>query len=139
MAFTNTAWGLDTGRDTDWRSDAACARPGVDPEWFFNEGRGNQPSVDVAVAKAVCAGCNVTAECLAESLARGDQFGIFGGLTPVERRERGLKRLRRNYCRNGHPFTEENTYWDGNGHRACRRCARERVNGTRTPVLEKRF
>ena len=41
--------------------------------------------VQVATAKAVCAGCPVRAECLNEALARIPD-GIAGGLTPEERR-----------------------------------------------------
>lgn len=68
---------------TNYRARAACR--GLDTELFFpiDERPG---SAGVAQATAVCAGCPVQAECLAESLAVGDEFGIFGGLTAAERR-----------------------------------------------------
>ena len=39
-----------------------------------------------AAAKAICAGCDRTAECLDEALTRNDKFGVWGGLTAEERR-----------------------------------------------------
>jgi transposase-like protein len=47
--------------------------------------RGPVRAVQVAAAKAVCAGCPVRADCLAEALAR-IPYGIAGGLTENERR-----------------------------------------------------
>jgi WhiB family transcriptional regulator, redox-sensing transcriptional regulator len=61
-----------------WLSRAACI--GEDPELFFPE-RGEY--LKSAAAKAVCARCPVTQECLAGAPS---EFGIRGGLTPTERR-----------------------------------------------------
>jgi hypothetical protein len=47
--------------------------------------RGPVRAVQVAAAKAVCAGCPVRPECLSEALAR-IPYGIAGGLTENERR-----------------------------------------------------
>jgi hypothetical protein len=72
------------GPGQGWRGRAACR--GVDPELFFPAAeRGPVRAVQVAAAKAVCAGCPVRAECLAEALAR-IPYGIAGGLTENERR-----------------------------------------------------
>jgi hypothetical protein len=69
---------------TGWRDRAACR--GVDPETFFPTAHdGPVYAAQVAVAKSVCAGCPVRAECLDEALVR-IPFGIAGGLTPEERR-----------------------------------------------------
>jgi WhiB family redox-sensing transcriptional regulator len=74
--------------DGDWRAEAACATPAVDPEVFFPEqGEGWK----AAEAKQVCAGCTVRDACLHEALtgpqAHGaDEFGIFGGTSHQERR-----------------------------------------------------
>jgi Transcription factor WhiB len=72
------------GPGRGWRARAACR--GVDPELFFPAAeRGPVRAVQVAAAKAVCAGCPVRTECLAEALAR-IPYGIAGGLTENERR-----------------------------------------------------
>lgn len=39
----------------------------------------------IAVAKAICAGCPVRDACLADAVARGDEFAILGGTLPAER------------------------------------------------------
>lgn len=61
-----------------WRERAACR--GCDPEMFFPERGANT----VAQTKAVCAGCEVRDECLAENL--GERVGVWGGLSERERR-----------------------------------------------------
>ena len=45
-----------------------------DPELYFAE----SPS-DVALAKALCRGCPVRAECLASALERREPWGVWGG------------------------------------------------------------
>lgn len=40
----------------------------------------------IAAAKAVCARCPVRAECLDEAMSAGMTDGIWGGMTPEERR-----------------------------------------------------
>jgi WhiB family redox-sensing transcriptional regulator len=45
-----------------------------DPELYFAE----SPS-DVELAKAICQGCPVRAECLAGALERGEPWGVWGG------------------------------------------------------------
>ena len=51
----------------------ACC--GADPDLFFP-----LPRESADPAKAICAGCAVRAECLALARARGEQFGIWGGV-----------------------------------------------------------
>lgn len=41
----------------------------------------------IEAAKLICATCPMTADCLAQALARNEQFGIWGGLTIRERRK----------------------------------------------------
>ena len=48
---------------------------GADPDLFFP-----LPYESTDPAKAICAGCAVRAECLALARARGEQFGIWGGV-----------------------------------------------------------
>jgi WhiB family redox-sensing transcriptional regulator len=61
-----------------WSERAACHS--VDPEELFGESaRQNR-------AKAVCSGCPVRTECLAEALDHRIEFGVWGGMTERERR-----------------------------------------------------
>mgnify|MGYP000853933905 CR=1 FL=1 len=64
-----------------------------DPElWFANPANGRRPKVGAAVtaaeaeAKAICSTCPIRTRCLQEALERDDQHGIWGGLTPNERK-----------------------------------------------------
>jgi WhiB family redox-sensing transcriptional regulator len=70
-----------------WRERAACARPGIDPEWFFPE-----QGKSARRAKRICARCPVQAPCLADALAVPPHLddGIRAGTTARER-----ERLRR--------------------------------------------
>lgn len=62
-----------------WRDWAACLR--VSPELFFPAAEdGPALRAQVTEAKAVCAGCPVRVECLADALAR-IPYGVAGGLT----------------------------------------------------------
>lgn len=72
-----------------WREEAAClAYPGV---LFFGiddaetpaERRGREDS-----AKGICLSCSVRQECLDFALATREPYGIWGGLTEIERRAR---------------------------------------------------
>jgi len=69
-----------------WQSRGLCAQ--TDPEAFFPErGATARPS------KRICAGCPVSAECLAYALEHDERYGIWGGTSPSERRAiRGLAR-----------------------------------------------
>ena len=69
--------------ERDWRELALCAQ--VDPELWFPES--GQPN---GKAKLVCSWCDVKVECLAFALRANEQYGVWGGLSPDERR-----RLRR--------------------------------------------
>jgi WhiB family redox-sensing transcriptional regulator len=60
---------------------AACRRPGVDPDAFYPDKGGS-----TRAAKAVCAGCPVTADCLEYALTAGERWGVWGGLSERERR-----------------------------------------------------
>lgn len=64
---------------SDWRQQAECL--GVDPALFFAE-RGD----DTAMAKWICSGCPVRDTCLQEAIDNLEQFGIWGGYSPRERR-----------------------------------------------------
>ena len=77
-----------------WREDAACV--GADTEIFFPSGRG---SVEERwdTAKAICATCTVRKQCLGLVIdleEHDDRWGVFGGLSPMERRELRIRRRR---------------------------------------------
>lgn len=64
-----------------WWSRAACA--GFGPEVFFAS---DPPSEEAA--KAICACCEVADACGAWAAEQRLDDGVFGGLTPAERRSR---------------------------------------------------
>ena len=66
--------------DPRWDAAALCAQ--TDPEAFFPEKGGSTRD-----AKKVCQSCEVKAQCLAYALANDERFGIWGGLSPRERRK----------------------------------------------------
>lgn len=69
----------------DWRTRAACRD--LDTEFFFPIGTSG-PAVDQAEqAKAVCARCEVSCQCLAWALTTRQDAGIWGGRTEDERRK----------------------------------------------------
>ncbi len=65
--------------DKSWQDFANCL--GVDPDLFFPE-RG----ASTREAKEVCRGCVVREDCLEYTLANGEKFGIWGGMSERERR-----------------------------------------------------
>ena len=63
---------------TDWQLNAKCR--GMN-DALFPEGK------DQKRAKAICMGCPVRAECLAEALDNRIEWGVWGGMTERERRQ----------------------------------------------------
>jgi WhiB family redox-sensing transcriptional regulator len=76
----------------DWRQSAACRD--TDPDLFFPIGSGGPSARQEEAAKAVCAGCAVTEECLAWALDIGQTSGVWGGRTEEERRALHRRRER---------------------------------------------
>lgn len=84
-------------QDTSWKNRAACARPDVDPTWFFppdgtwwdSEDTLRARSVETArravLAKQVCARCPVITQCRAYVLIVREPWGVWGGLDQAER------------------------------------------------------
>ena len=62
----------------DWASRGACRTS--DPDTLFVQGAAQNR------AKAVCMGCPVRTECLADALDNRVEFGVWGGMTERERR-----------------------------------------------------
>ena len=73
-----------------WQLHAACR--GLDPEPWFHDGPANTPRRERLTRQAirVCATCPVQRACLEDALATPERSfegtGIWGGLTPKERR-----------------------------------------------------
>jgi len=74
------------GFDTDWAARAACRS--TDPDALFVQGAAQNR------VKAICLGCQVRTECLADALDNRVEFGVWGGMT--ERERRALLRRRPN-------------------------------------------
>lgn len=49
---------------------------------------------DVATAKAICSSCPILASCREDSLRLNPSDGVFGGMTPQERRRERVARAR---------------------------------------------
>lgn len=76
--------GAATRRDRAWRDRAACRT--ADPDLFFPD-----PSDADTAAYTIatwCAPCPVREDCLTAALALPRLDGIWGGLTPADRRHR---------------------------------------------------
>ena len=68
-----------------WRARAACK--GADTDLFFPpEGAGRNAA---KAARAICAGCPVTAECLRHAVSFPERHGVWGGLP--ERQRYGMR------------------------------------------------
>lgn len=75
-----------------WRRRAACRMTGSD--LFFPVGERDEAAVaQTAAAKQVCARCRLRLHCLTYALVANPEDGIWGGLSPSERR--ALRRARR--------------------------------------------
>lgn len=75
-----------------WRKQAICR--GIDPEVFFPTKRGTGEERWDA-ARMVCAICPVVDQCLSLALSveeHDDRWGMYGGKSPMERRELRQKR-----------------------------------------------
>lgn len=76
-----------------WREDALCLDAPM--EVFFPHGNGGEERWNAA--KEYCVNCTVTEQCLALAMdleEHDDRWGVFGGLTPMERRALRGKRRR---------------------------------------------
>lgn len=69
-----------------WQQAAACRGP--EAAWFYPPLHHERKAVKASReqrAKAVCAGCDVRAECLDHALDTQERFGVWGGTTESER------------------------------------------------------
>jgi hypothetical protein len=69
---------------TDWIERAACA--GLDTRVFFSDGHHGREQV--AVARRICAACPVQTECANWAIRTGEYYGVWGGMSQKELRQR---------------------------------------------------
>jgi len=74
----------------EWRRWAACQE--ADPDMFFPAAPAGPGRDEAAIAKALCATCQVRRHCLQFALATHQAHGVWGGTTEEERRLRGPAR-----------------------------------------------
>lgn len=82
--------------DLEWMTRALCAQQ--DPEfWFPPAGSGREPERRMTVrarsAKAVCAECEVRADCLMYAFETDQRHGVWGGLDEFERADLRTRRV----------------------------------------------
>lgn len=113
----------------DWRDHAACK--GADPNLFF-PGRGDWMAI--RVAKQICAGCDVRAECLEEAIINNEREGIFGGTTVLQRRK--IRRLRTDLPRSPRAFRPRPPCGTIGGYRAHLRRGEETCPACRDAIRQ---
>jgi hypothetical protein len=74
---------IDEG-DMSWMARGAC-RVNATPTWVFFPGRGDQKVMEAA--KAVCATCSVSSDCLDYAQRTSQHVGIWGGMSERQRRD----------------------------------------------------
>lgn len=86
---------IQNAEESAWRDDAICSQ--IDPELFFPESEfsgtkkqkrleAKRRQASLKDAKAICAQCPVRTKCLEQALANDEPFGVWGGMTQLERR-----------------------------------------------------
>lgn len=75
-----------------WMTEGLCTQ--TDPEVFYPR---PGESRTMRIAKQICHDCPIQMRCLTYALKHREQFGIWGGFTPSERRRMnaGLEEIRR--------------------------------------------
>ena len=71
------------GEQYNWWRSAACRE--ADPELFFPVAAHGPGAREIAMAKAVCAACQVRRQCLQYALATHQVHGVWGGTSEDER------------------------------------------------------
>lgn len=86
----------------DWLSDALCL--GVNADFFYPPLDAPSPNPYYALGKYVCYACPVWRECLTYCNKNDETWGLWGGLSPQERKKPGTLRhgsieSKRNNCK----------------------------------------
>jgi len=92
-----------TWHDMTWRNGAACLDES--PELFFPIGNTGPALRQIEEARAVCRRCEAVEACLEWAMESGQDTGVWGGLSEVERHalKRRKARVRRASPREGRP------------------------------------
>ena len=107
---------MQSVEDAHWMDRAACS-PRTAELFFPPKG------FTADLARSVCLRCPVRQECLTRALEIDERTGVWGGLSPAERKRLRLQPGRRpGFCINSHDLTEVGL--DAVG--GCRQCYRER-------------
>jgi len=77
--------GISTDSAPNWRDQADCRKPGMDPELWFPKGTTGVHALLADEAKAFCHDCPVAMTCALWALERRLSDGIYGGLTEAQR------------------------------------------------------
>lgn len=67
-----------------WMAKAACI--GVDPRAFFAEG--HHARAQVFAARRICHACPVLEECADYAITTGEYYGVWGGMSQKQLRQR---------------------------------------------------
>lgn len=78
-------------QNEDWRLEAACRN--TDPNIFVPAEGANDGIRVYKTAREFCANCPVTQECLDYAVRMQIKFGMWGGLTPKQRRPHLLAQM----------------------------------------------
>jgi WhiB family redox-sensing transcriptional regulator len=70
----------------EWALEGIC-RKSAEPDMWFTETAGHALSATQKQAIEACGWCPVRAECLQFALDTDEQFGVWGGMTPSQRRK----------------------------------------------------
>lgn len=74
---------MDTEADIEWKAEAECESVKPSDVFFAKEHE--------QMAKQICSYCTVKEQCLGYAIRQDVKFGIWGGMTPRERK-RYMKR-----------------------------------------------
>jgi WhiB family redox-sensing transcriptional regulator len=73
-----------------WQSRAACAGltwvGDIEDRAYWGSSY-QTPPARIAEGRALCLGCPVVVECRRDALQRDERFGMWGGMTPLERQQ----------------------------------------------------
>lgn len=57
------------------------------PDLFFQELKGSDAIHNQRLAKELCSGCPIIVQCLDYAMKQNEEYGIWGGLSPYERKQ----------------------------------------------------